>query len=342
MALDVRLINRMAQGLAKELAQGIAKRLARLTLVLLCVALVSFGLMMASPIDPIDAYLGPQMAQVSPEQRELIAQRWGFDAPPVVQFSHWLRQLLSGDLGWSHVYNQPVSEVIGQRFQRSIALLGGAWLLSALLGFSLGVVVGAKEGSTLDKIISTYAYITASTPAFWLAILAVLLFSVFLGWTPTCCAGPTGILSQQVSLVQRLHHLVLPIATLALLGIANITLHTRHRMLEFMHSEVATHAFAQGASRLDVAWRHGIRHACLPAITLAFASLGELFGGSILIEQVFAYPGLGQATVAAGLRSDIPLLLGIALFTALFVSIGNLIADSLYGVIDPRIKSGGL
>ena len=318
------------------------KRLARLALVLLCVALVSYGLMMASPVDPVDAYLGPQMAQVSPEQRALIAQRWGFDQSPAVQFGHWLRQLISGDLGWSHVYNQPVSEVIGQRFQRSIALLGSAWLLSALLGFSLGVVAGAKEGSKLDSIISTYALITASTPAFWLAILAVLLFSVTLGWTPTCCAGPAGVLNQDVTLVTRLHHLLLPIVTLALLGIANITLHTRARMLELMRSEVATHAFAQGASRIDVAWRHGLRHASLPAVTLAFASLGELFGGSILIEQVFAYPGLGQATVAAGLRSDVPLLLGIALFTALFVSIGNMIADSLYAVIDPRIQPGGL
>lgn len=320
----------------------IFKRLGRLALVLLCVALASFGLMMVSPIDPVDAYLGPQMAQVSPEQRALIAERWGFDTSPAAQFGHWLRQLASGNLGWSHVYNQPVSEVIEQRFQRSILLLGSAWLLSALLGFCLGVMAGAKQGSMLDNVISTYAYITASTPAFWLAILAVLLFSVTLGWTPTCCAGPAGVLDQNVSLATRLHHLLLPAATLALLGIANITLHTRTRMIELMRSDVATHAFAQGAGRFDVAWRHGLRHASIPAITLAFASLGELFGGSILIEQVFAYPGLGQATVAAGLRSDVPLLLGIALFTALFVSVGNMVADSLYSVIDPRIDPGGL
>lgn len=324
-----------------RLIPRIAKRLGRLVLVLLCVSLVSFGLMMLSPIDPVDAYLGPQVAQVSPEQRALIAESWGFDAPPAVQFGHWLRQLASGDLGWSHVYNQPVSDVIGQRFQRSIVLLAGAWLVSALLGFALGVMAGAKEGSPLDKVISTYAYLTASTPAFWLAMLAVLLFSVTLGWAPTCCAGPAGVLDQDVTLTTRLHHLVLPVATLALLGIANITLHTRTRMIELMRSDVATHAFAQGAGRFDVAWRHGLRHASLPAVTLAFASLGELFGGSILIEQVFAYPGLGQATVAAGLRSDIPLLLGIALFTALFVSIGNLVADTLYGVIDPRLTTGG-
>jgi len=323
-----------------RLAAWFTARLLRLVLVLLCVAAVSFGLMMLSPIDPVDAYLGPQMAQVSPEQRALIAEQWGFDAPAMVQFSHWLRQLLSGELGWSHIYNQPVSEVIGQRFQRSFFLLFGAWLLSLALGILLGIAAGSKEGAWLDRLISGYAYITASTPTFWLAMLALLLFSVTLGWTPTCCAGPMGVLRQEVGPLTRLHHLILPMATLALLGMATITLHTRAKMVAFMRSETALHAFAQGASRFDIAWRHGLRHASLPAITLAFASLGELFGGSLLIEQVFAYPGLGQATVAAGLRSDVPLLLAIALFTALFVSMGNLIADGLYQLADPRIAQG--
>ena len=321
-----------------RLGLAIARRLLRLGLVLLCVAAVSFSLMMASPVDPVDAYLGPQMAQVSPEQRELIAHRWGFNDPALLQFGRWLQQLASGNLGFSHIYNQPVGDVISQRFKRSIALLGSAWLLSILLGFTLGIIAGAKERSPLDKLISTYAYITASTPTFWLAILSVMLFSVYLGWTPVCCAGPTGVLSHELSLVTRAHHLVLPVLTLTLLGTASITLHTRTRMLALMRSEIATHAFAQGASRLDIAWRHGVRHASLPALTLALASLGELFGGSILIEQVFAYPGLGQATVEAGLRSDVPLLLGIALFTAVFVCTGNMLADSLYHLIDPRIR----
>nr|WP_156808484.1 ABC transporter permease [Halomonas stevensii] len=305
---------------------------------MLCVAGLAFGLMMLSPIDPIDAYLGPQMAQVSPEQRALIAAQWGFDEPAAVQFGQWLRQLASGELGWSHVYQQPVGDVISLRFQRSFWLLFSAWLLSLVLGVALGIVAGSREGSLLDRLISGYALVTASTPTFWLAILALLLFSVTLGWTPTCCAGPTGVVSRDVTFATRLHHLVLPVTTLALLSMAIITLHTRARMVAFMRSDTALHAFAQGASRTDIAWRHGLRHASLPAITLAFASLGELFGGSILVEQVFAYPGLGQATVAAGLRSDVPLLLAIALFTALFVSIGNLTADALARVTDPRIR----
>lgn len=316
-------------------------RLLRMVLVLLCVAGLTFGLMLASPIDPIDAYLGPQIAQASTEQRELIAARWGFDQPPLIQFGHWLGQLASGELGWSHVYNQPVSEVITQRFQRSLALLGLAWLLSALLGFALGILAGVRDQSPLDRIISGYAYITAATPAFWLAMLGLLLFSVTLGWTPVCCAGPSGSLSDEVSLATRLHHLTLPVATLTLLSTAPITLHTRARMRELMASPVAIQAFAQGASRWEVAWRHGARHACLPAITLAFASLGELFGGVMLIEQVFAYPGLGHATVEAALRSDVPLLMAIALVTALLVSLGNATADGLYRLIDPRLRRQG-
>lgn len=320
------------------LARWLLLRSLRLGLVMLCVASLAFSLMMLSPIDPIDAYLGPQMAQVSPEQRALIAAQWGFDEPAAVQFGQWLRQLASGELGWSHVYQQPVGDVISLRFQRSFWLLFSAWLLSLVLGVALGIVAGSREGSLLDRLISGYALVTASTPTFWLAILALLLFSVTLGWTPTCCAGPTGVVSRDVTLATRLHHLVLPVTTLALLSMATITLHTRARMVAFMRSDTALHAFAQGASRTDIAWRHGLRHASLPAITLAFASLGELFGGSILVEQVFAYPGLGQATVAAGLRSDVPLLLAIALFTALFVSIGNLTADALARVTDPRIR----
>lgn len=324
--------------MAMRLTAWIAARLVRLMLVLVTVAMIAFGLIQASPIDPVDAYLGPQIAQVSPEQRLLIAERWGFDEPPATQFLHWLRHLASGDLGWSHVYNAPVAEVISSRFMASLPLLASAWFGATLLGFVLGVVAGTREGSRCDRWIRLYAYTLASTPTFWLAIVALLLFSVTLGWTPVCCAGPVGVVRDEQGLVSRLHHLVLPALTLSVLGVAHITLHTRSKMLDLMRSDIALHALAQGASRREIAWRHGARHAGLPALTLAFASLGELFGGSILVEQVFAYPGLGRATVEAGLRSDIPLLLAIAMATALFVSIGNALADLLYARLDPRLS----
>ncbi|HLH97987.1 MAG TPA: ABC transporter permease [Xanthobacteraceae bacterium] len=319
----------------------LGKRLLRLALVLLGVAVVAFALAKASPIDPVDAYLGPNIMRVSPEQRELIAERWGFREPAATQLAKWLTNLLHGDLGTSFIFNQPVTEVLYERVNASLALTGTAWLLSGLLGFALGALAGTYEGSLADRCIRAYAYVLASTPTFWVAIVLLIVFSVWLSWAPFCCAGPPGRLPQDIGLLDRLQHLALPLAALSLFGISQITLHTRAKMIEIMRSDYVMYAFAQGATRSDAALRHGIRNAALPAITIQFASLGELFGGSALAEQVFSYPGLGKATVDAGIRGDVPLLLAITLFTALLVSVGNTIADLLYHLVDPRMHPSG-
>jgi peptide/nickel transport system permease protein len=228
--------------------------------------------------------------------------------------------------------------ILIERAQASFILMTFAWVFSGLLGFALGLVAGAYEGSLLDRAIRFYAYGLAATPTFWLAILLFLVFSVSLGWTPICCASPPGILDSDVTLLSRLHHLLLPAITLTVLGIAQITLHTRAKMIEIMRSDFAIYARAQGASLRDIILRHGIRNAALPAITIQFASLGELFGGSILAEQVFSYPGLGKATIEAGIRGDVPLLLALTMLMTLSVSLGNMLADILYRAVDPRVR----
>jgi peptide/nickel transport system permease protein len=316
----------------------IVARAVRFALLVAAVAVVAFALTKASPIDPVDAYLGPAVARVSPEQQALIAARWGLDQPPFGQFLAWARNILAGDLGWSVIYNQSVASVIAERVRASFALMAVAWVLSGLVGFALGLIAGAHEGSLLDRTIRLYAYGLSATPTFWLAILLLLVFSVALGWTPICCAGPPGILEQDVTLGARLHHLVLPAIALTFLGVAQITLHTRAKMIDIMRSDFALYARAQGASLRDLVLRHGVRNAMLPAITIQFASLGELFGGSILAEQVFSYPGLGKATIEAGIRGDVPLLLAITLLMTICVSFGNLLADVLYHIVDPRMR----
>jgi peptide/nickel transport system permease protein len=208
--------------------------------------------------------------------------------------------------------------------------------LSGLIGFGLGLLAGALEGTWIDRAIKGYAFVLASTPTYWAAILLLVVFSVELQWAPFCCAGPPGVPVAEVSLGERVRHLVLPALTLSVLGIAQVTLHTRDKVREIMASDFALLGFAQGLGRLAVAWRHGVRNAALPAVTLHFSHLGELFGGSVLAETVFAYPGLGQATVLAGTRGDAPLLLGIAIFAAVFVFAGNTIADVLNSLLDPR------
>ena len=316
-------------------------KLLRLGLLLLAVALFTFVLLSLSPIDPIQAYVGADMMLISPEQQELIAQRWGLDQPFLARLWDWLGQLLQGNLGISMVFNQPVMEVLANRFQASLQMLAIAWLVSGILGLLLGIAAGALEGSWIDRAIRLYAYTLASSPTFWVALLLLIIFSVSLKLTPICCAAPPGVLAEDVTPWQHLHHLLLPALTLSIIGIANIALHTRQKLIEVLHSDYVLFAQAQGEGLWGIVRHHGFRNILLPALTLQFASLSELFGGSVLVEQVFAYPGLGEATVQAALRSDVPLLVGIVFFSALFVYIGNTIADLSYPIIDPRIRLGG-
>ncbi|MBD0267324.1 ABC transporter permease [Pseudanabaena sp. FACHB-2040] len=319
----------------------LSRKLVRLALLLLAVAVMTFVLLSLSPIDPVQAYIGADMLQISPEQRELIAQRWGLDQPMLGRFGDWLGQLVQGNWGTSMVFNQPVAQVINQRFQVSLQLLAIAWLISGLLGLGLGVLAGAFEGTWIDRGIRLYAYTLASSPTFWVALLLLIFFSVSLRVTPICCAAPPGVLSQNVTFWQHLHHLLLPAITLSIIGVANIALHTRQKLIEVLSSDYVLFARAQGETLGGILKHHGLRNILLPALTLQFASLSELFGGSVLVEQVFAYPGLGEATVQAALRSDVPLLVGIVFFSALFVYSGNTLADLAYQVIDPRIRLGG-
>jgi peptide/nickel transport system permease protein len=315
-----------------------ARKLVRLALLLAAVAVFSFALMSLSPIDPVQAYVGADMMLISAEQRDLIAQRWGLDQPMTVRFVRWLEQLVQGNLGVSMIYNRPVADVIAERFLASLGLMSAAWLLSGALGFVLGIVAGARQGSWLDQAIRLYAYTLASSPTFWVALLLLIVFSVGLRWTPICCASPPGVLAQDVTIWQRLHHLILPALALSIIGVAQMALHTRQKLIEVLNSDYALFARAQGETTAGIVRQHGLRNVALPAITLQFASLSELFGGAVLAEQVFAYPGLGEATVQAAVRSDVPLLVGIVFFSAIFVFTGNTIADLAYRLVDPRIR----
>ncbi|SUD90562.1 ABC transporter permease [Psychrobacter phenylpyruvicus] len=305
---------------------------------LVAISFISFILMKNSPIDPIQAYIGADMLNVGPEQREKIAEYWGLNEPVLTQFVSWASALLHGDLGTSMIYRRPVSEIIGERFMSSLALMIVAWSLSGMMGFVLGIVAAMKKGTWIDSLIQWYCYTLASTPTFWMGLLVLIIFAVWLGWFPVGLGVPAGVLAEDVVLLDRVKHLVLPALTLSILGVANVALHTRQKLIEVLSSDYVLFARARGEKGFSLFWRHGLRNIVLPAITLQFAAFSELFGGAILAEQVFSYPGLGQATVEAGLKGDVPLLLGIVLFSTIFVFAGNLIADLIYYIVDPRTK----
>lgn len=307
---------------------------------LLAVCLISFLLVKNSPIDPIQAYIGADMMRVSPEQRHQIEEYWGLHQPIMIQFWHWLTALVAGDFGVSMIYRQPVSAVIAERFVNSIALMTTAWLLSGILGFGLGVIAAMKQNTWIDRFIKWYCYTLASTPPFWMGILLLMVFSVWLHWFPIGMGVPVGVLSENVTLGDRIYHLILPALTLSIIGVANVALHTRQKLIDVLMSEYVLFARARGEQGWTLFRRHGLRNIAIPAVTLQFASFSELFGGAVLAEQVFSYPGLGQAMVNAGLRGDVPLLLGLVIFSALFVFAGNAIADLIYRLVDPRMRKG--
>ena len=312
-----------------------------MALLLLGVSIVTFLLMSASPLDPLQTNVGQAaLGSMSPEQIAKLEAYWGVDMPPLSRYIGWLLDALRGDLGVSLLYRQPVLTVIGERLAGSVLVLLAAWVISGVLGLTLGVLAGAFRGRWPDRVIRGYCLLISGTPAFWLAILLLLIFSVWLGWLPVGLSVPAGMEAAAVTFTDRLRHAVLPALTLSISGVANIALHTREKMIGVMSSDYVLFARARGEPERSIVLRHGLRNVLLPAITLQFASVSEIIGGSVLVEQVFSYPGLGQAAVTAGLGSDLPLLLGITVVTAVIVFIGNLIADLLYGAADPRIRKG--
>ena len=319
----------------------LARHIVRFALLMLAVGLVVFALVSMSPIDPVQANVG-QAAYVnmSEAKRAQLASYWGGDVPFWERFANWAGALLQGDMGTSLRFNAPVSEVIAHRAANSLALMGIAWLLSGVLGFALGVAAGARRGGALDWVVRSYCFLLASTPTFWLGLLILMVFAVQLGWFPIGFSVPIGVSAADVTLADAAHHLVLPALTLSVTGVANIALHTREKVVDVLESDYVRFARARGESELSVIIHHGLRNVALPAVTLQCAFISEIFGGSVLVEQVFSYPGLGQAAVTAGLGGDVALLAGIALVSAALVFGGNLLANILYGVLDPRMRVG--
>ena len=319
----------------------IARNIVKFVLLMLAVSLVTFVLVSVSPIDPVQANVG-QAAYVnmSEAKRAQLAEYWGANTPLWERYASWLAAAAQGDLGTSLRYNAPVADVIAARALNSLALMATAWVASGVLGFALGILAGANRGRLVDRVVKGYCFLLASVPTFWLGLVFLIVFSVWLGWFPFGFSVPIGVAASDVTLADALRHLALPALTLSVAGVANIALHTREKTIDVLESDYVRFARARGLGTWGALRHHGLRNLALPALTLQFASISEIFGGSVLVEQVFSYPGLGQAAVTAGLGGDVALLAGIAVLSAAFVFGGNLVANVLYGAVDPRIRRG--
>ncbi|EYD70144.1 binding--dependent transport system inner membrane component family protein [Fusobacterium necrophorum subsp. funduliforme B35] len=313
------------------------QKILRCLLLLLGVSILSFILLKNSPVDPVMASVNYDV-NLTPEQYQKIAEYYGLDKPVVTQYFLWLKNFIRGDFGVSLVHRKPVMEMIRMRAGASAALMGISWFLSGIFGFTLGTIAAFKREKLMDRIIKWFSYLQVTVPTFWIGLIFLLIFSVQLKWLPIGISTPIGRLSTEVDFADKIRHLILPVFTLSVLGIANVTLHTREKMLDVLNSEYVLFAKARGESTFVIFKHHGIRNAIVPAITIHFSYFGELFGGSVLAEQVFSYPGLGSTLTEAGLKSDTPLLLAIVMIGAVFVFLGNTIADILNSILNPNLR----
>lgn len=319
------------------------RRLLQFIPIILAICVLNFGLIQLAPGDLADVVAGEsgQMDDGAGTEQQVAELRasFGLDAPLYMQLFSYLKRLLSFDLGYSHRFGAPVSELIGDRVGAT-ALLGlSSLLLAVVFGVLIGVLCARYRNTRLDRAVSAVMALCYSVPVFWLALMLVVLFGVQLQWFPIGGMQEVGIEAQGPWAQARdvLWHLVLPVTTLALYSTAVYARFTRASMVDALQEDYIRTARAKGLGERLIYFRHALRNALLPVLTLIGAHFGELLAGSIVIETVFSWPGLGKLTYDAVVNRDTNLLLSILFLSSLLVMATSLVLDLLYARLDPRI-----
>ncbi|WP_263080271.1 ABC transporter permease [Endozoicomonas sp. Mp262] len=315
--------------------------LGRLSLTVIAILVICFSLLALSPVDPVSAYLGYGKTVVSESQRLLIVEQWHLDQTLFTRFFDWLMRFVRGDWGWSLTFNAPVTSVISNRLGLSLPLIATAWGLSTLMGLLLGMAAGFYQGRVVDQVIRGFSWFNVTMPGYWIAMLLLLVFALRWPILPAGGVAPPGMLATTVGTVTAIKYRILPVAALTFTALPAVILHGREKMVALMESKTLLYARAQGAGVWDILFYHGLHHTTIPVLTFQLAALGELIGGSLLIEQVFSWPGLGQAAVQAGLYADIPLLMAIVVLAGVVVCLGNFLADGINRLMDVRVAEKG-
>ncbi len=301
------------------------------------VVTATFVVVHAAPGTYADTIDNPRL---TPEGRELIRSRYGLDQPLHSQYLRWLGAVVTGDLGTSFLFKEPVGRIIARSLPPTLLLTGSALLLDLALGLLLAVAATRRPYGWTDRITSTLSLAVYGLPSFWLAGLAVLVFALWLGWLPP--SHMHSVDADRLPALGRLldlaRHLVLPAACLGVVGAAATARYLRTTLLEVRASRYLTAARARGISERRLLWIHTLRPALLPVVTVIGLSLPVLVSGSVVIETVFSWPGMGRVLWWAAQARDVPLILGTTLVGAAAVVLGNLVADILYAVVDPRAR----
>ena len=317
------------------MASIVLKRVAQGLLIVWLTTTFTFFLIHAAPGEPFSGYLDDPRATA--EMREALRARYGLDRPVAQQYFVFLQSISSGDLGESFTHRRPVVSVLADAVPRTLLLMGTAMIVGFAAGIGLGTLQGAREGSWFDRITGTVAVLVAALPDFWLALLALMLFAGT--WIPisgfsTPTLSPSAPVATRI--IDVLRHLILPAGTLALLISATVSRYQRASLIDVLPNTWMRTARAKGVVERQVIFRHGLRNALLPTITLAGLAVPALLGGAVFVESTFAWQGMGLLAVQAVSDRDYPLVLAIVLLSTTFVVIGAAIADLAQVAADPR------
>ena len=326
-------------------------RLLQLGPVLLGVTVIVFLMITLTPGDPVEIMLGDMKS--TSEQAEALRRDMGLDRPPLERFFHFVGNAAQGNFGLSFFHRRPVGEVISERLPATVELTLAALLLALALSIPLGAMAAVHKGGWLDRIATIGSLLGVSMPGFWFGILLIMLFAVQLGWLPVSgrigygyeVPAVTGLLTvdsllagRPDSFVQALRHLALPSLTLALPMAAPLMRVTRTSMLEVLRSDYVTFAEAKGLSRRRVLWRHALKNALMPTVTIAALETGSLLGGNMIVESIFGWPGLGRLVVESIFARNYPLVQAAVLLYAVTYVLLNFLADIADTLLNPKVR----
>jgi peptide/nickel transport system permease protein len=312
----------------------LARRAIFLVPLLIGLSMLMFLLIHAAPGDPALAMMGERAAS-NPEYVEQVRKNLGLDKPLPVQYVYWLRRIvLHGDLGRAYTFNnKPVMTLIGERFWSTIQLQVIALFLGLAIAVPVGIISATRQYSTIDNTVTVGSFLGLALPNFWLALLLQIWIGVELGWLPVISTGQAN-----AEFPERIKYFIMPVLVLCLPNIAYFARFMRSSMLEVINQDYVTVARAKGLDKRVVLYRHALRNALIPMVTVVGLQLPRILGGAVIIEQIFAWPGMGTLAITAVRGRDYPTIMAINLIGAIAIVFSNLIADVLYAWIDPRIK----
>lgn len=314
----------------------VARRIVIAIPVLFGITVMSFAFVQMMPGDPIQAMMSPGELSASAEYVAQRRQELGLDQPVLVQYVSWLQEVLQGNLGFSFSRRVPVAEMIGARVGPTAMLASAGVGLALLIGVPIGVLAALRQNSLFDYLASTGSMLAISIPSFFLGLIAIYVFAIRLGIMPS--GGMQTLTAASPTIADRIRHLLLPAGVLSAVLVGPFVRYTRQGLLEVLHQDYIITARAKGVSRPGVIVRHGLRNGMIPLITVLGLQLPVLFGGVLIIELLFSWPGVGRLAFTAITVRDYPVIMAIVFLSALLVMLFNLLADLLAAVLDPRIR----